>query len=99
MMVAAGNGGQEWDNPESISSVEIYDFTLDSWFYSGDLPEVPYYENHGLMSWSGNPVWLNHKSIWKFEEGTWSQLESGVTGHYSSDDLLLMVPDDFILDC
>ena len=32
MMVAAGNGGQKWDNPESISSVEIYDFTLDSWF-------------------------------------------------------------------
>ena len=50
MMVAAGSSGQEWDNPESISSVEIYDFTLDSWFYSNDLPEEPYYDNHGLMS-------------------------------------------------
>ena len=54
---------------------------------------------HELITWAGNPVWLNFNNIWKFEEGVWSQLDSSVTGPDFNGDFLLMVPDDFIPGC
>ena len=69
MMVAGGTSlfGEE------VSSVEIYDSAINSWYYSEDLPEKPNYDNHDLITWAGNPVWLNSYDIWKFEEGSWSR--------------------------
>ena len=96
MMVAGGTSlfGEE------VASVEIYDSAIDSWYYSEDLPEEPWLCcYHELITWAGNPVWLNSYNIWKFEEGAWSRLESGVADYYHSDDLLLLVPDDFIPAC
>lgn len=95
MMVAGGTSlfGEE------VASVEIYDSAIDSWYYTEDLPEKPstYYDE--LITWAGNPVWLNYLNIWKFEEGVWSQLDSSLTGPYFNEDFLLMVPDDFIPSC
>ena len=84
---------------EKVTSVEIYDSSINSWYYSEDLPEEPDYDNHDLITWAGNPVWLNSYNIWKFEEGAWSRLGSSVTDFYTDDDLLLLVPDDFIPAC
>ena len=96
MMVAGGTSlfGE-------VTSVEIYDSSLESWYYSEDLPEEPFdrFYYSGLITWDGNPVWLNVRNIWKFEEGTWSELDSSVTDVYHHDDFLLMVPDDFIPGC
>ena len=85
---------------EVVASVEIYDSAIDSWYYSEDLPEEPtdsFYQD--LITWAGNPVWLNRYNIWKFEEGAWSELESSLTGQHYYEDFLLMVPDDFIAGC
>ena len=96
MMVGGGTGLFGYE----LSSVEIYDSSLDSWYYSEDLPEEPYDREHALITWDGNPVWLNHRnSIWKFSEGTWTRLNSRVTDYYWYSDFLLMVPDDFIPYC
>ena len=95
MMVAGGTSLFE----EQVASVEIYDSAIDSWYYSEDLPEELFGNQHDLITWAGNPVWLNMNNIWKFEEGAWSELESSLTGLYYYDDFLLMVPDDFIPGC
>ena len=84
---------------EKVASVEIYDSAIDSWYYSEGLPEEPYSSHHDLITWAGNPVWLNRYNIWKFEEGAWSELDSSVTGGYYYNDFILMVPDDFIPGC
>ena len=95
MMVAGGTSlfGEE------VTSVEIYDSAIDSWYYSEDLPEEPQSGYHELITWAGNPVWLNMNTIWKFEEGAWSELESSLTGGFYCKDVLLVVPDDFIPGC
>ena len=96
MMVAGGTSLFD----EEVSSVEIYDSSLDSWYFSEDLPEEPAYEYYNdLFTWDGNPVWLNYHNIWKYEEGDWSRLEARVTENYYRNDFTLMVPDDFIPDC
>ena len=86
---------------EDVSSVEIYDSSLDSWYYSEDLPEEPEsYYTHDLISWERKPVWLNGRSIWEFDEGTWYRLDASVTGgYYYRYDFILLVPDDFIPGC
>ena len=97
MMVAGGTSlfGEE------VASVEIFDSAINSWYYSEDLPEEPgtVGSDSDLITWAGNPVWLNRNNIWKFEEGAWSQLDSSPTGNFYYSDFLLMVPDDFIPGC
>ena len=50
-----------------VTSLEIYDSAIDSWYYRGYLPEEPDYTDHDLITWVGNPVWLNNEKFWTFE--------------------------------
>lgn len=94
MMVAGG-----FSLSEVVSSVEIFDSSLDSWYFSEDLPEEADKNDHDLITWNGNPVWLNGENMWKYEKGSWYPLQASVTDGYHYDDFILMVPDDFIPDC
>ena len=96
-MVAGGIGSNNWN----ITTTEIYDPEINSWYVSKDLPHTGYndYNQFGrLINWNGSPLWIDRGNISKFVDGEWILLESTPT-ILDNQKFAITLPDDFIPDC
>ena len=92
VMVAGGKGLFA----EDLVTVEVFDETLGGWYASQDLPEEQSYVST-LVSWNGDPVWLNGDHSWHFKAGEWMRLTSAPSQRDWR--LAVPLPDDFIPSC
>ena len=86
-------GGRKFSSGQSLTTTEIYDPEINSWYYSKDVPSNSDYGGK-LVNWNGSPLLINRENMWKFEDGEWTLLKSTPSLLYRQK-FAITLPDDF----